>query len=154
MSLWMLTFFSVSRKIALWLTKIRHVVGGYLSDAQQWRFVLGMSCGGSVEFARTVTRRPKNYSRSNICSQVVFTSVILASVLTSYKTTHWQLKQLKSIGLILSAPQLETGIRFLFFLQNDQFPNYSNFLVEANLWVPLQRSSGGHRRFFHRNEWV
>ena len=97
-----------------------------------------MSYGGSGEFARTVTRRPKNYSRSNICSQVVFTSVILSSVLT-YKTTrwhHWQ--QLNSVntklfGLILSSPELGRGIKFLLFLQNYQFPNYSNFLVEANL---------------------
>ena len=60
-------------------TESPHVVGGYLSDTQQWLFVRRMSYG-SQEFACTVTQ-PKKYSRSNICSWIVFTLVILSCML-------------------------------------------------------------------------
>ena len=69
-------------------TESPHFVGGYLSDTQQWLFVRRMSYG-SQEFACTVTQ-PKKYSRSNICSWIVFTLVILSCMLpmVTYHTSR------------------------------------------------------------------
>ena len=140
----------------------QNIVGGYLTDAQQWRFVLGMSYGGSGEFARTVTRRPKNYSRSNICSQVVFRSVILSSVLT-YKTTRWQHWHLTTIKFC-EHKTLWIDLIFTWACEGYQIcvvpPKWSvSQLFQFSCWSkfmssPPQILSVAGCRFFRRNEWV